>query len=134
MLSAAHCLLNARRLEMKDFRELKVWEKSHRLALAVYKATARFPKDELYGLTSQLRRSSVSVPANIAEGCGRGSNSELGRFLQIAMGSASELEYLFLLAHDLDFLSAPLYQNLAKEVVEVKRMLASLIRKVKAES
>jgi len=119
---------------MKDFRELKVWEKSHRLALAVYKATARFPKDELYGLTSQLRRSSVSVPANIAEGCGRGSNSELGRFLQIAMGSASELEYLFLLAHDLDFLSAPLYQNLAKEVVEVKRMLASLIRKVKAES
>jgi four helix bundle protein len=134
MLSAAHCLLIARRLEMKDFRELKVWEKSHRLALAVYKATARFPKDELYGLTSQLRRSSVSVPANIAEGCGRGSNSELGRFLQIAMGSASELEYLFLLAHDLDFLSAPLYQNLAKEVVEVKRMLASLIRKVKAES
>jgi four helix bundle protein len=89
---------------MKDFRELKVWEKSHRLALKVYNATTKFPKEELYGLTSQMRRSSVSVPTNIAEGCGRNRDSELNRFFEIAMGSASELEYLFLLARDLGFL------------------------------
>jgi len=76
---------------VKDFRKLKVWEKSHHLTLAVYKATALFPKDELYGLTSQIRRSGVSIAANIAEGCGRAGDAEFARFLQIAMGSASEL-------------------------------------------
>jgi len=78
---------------LKDFRKLKVWEKSHDLTLAVYKATAAFPRKELYGLTSQIRRACASIPANIAEGCGRGGDPELARFLQIAMGSASELEY-----------------------------------------
>jgi len=77
---------------MKDFKKLKVWEKSHQLTLGVYKATRSFPKEELYGLTIQTRRASVSIPANIAEGCGRGSDAELARFFQIAMGSASELE------------------------------------------
>ncbi len=72
---------------MKDFRELKVWGKGHHLALEIYRATAKFPKDELYGLTSQIRRSCVSIPANIAEGCGRNGDAELARFLQIAMGS-----------------------------------------------
>jgi four helix bundle protein len=78
---------------MKDFRQLKVWEKSHQLALAVYKITKEFPKEELYGLTSQIRRASMSIPTTIAEGCGRNTNKEFARFLQIAMGFASETEY-----------------------------------------
>jgi len=118
---------------MKSFRELKVWEKGHELTLAVYKATARFPNEERYGLTSQIRRSSVSVPANIAEGCGRGSDADLARFLQIAAGSASELEYHLLLANQLDILDAPDHKRLTKEVTEVKRMLTSFIKKLKAD-
>jgi len=89
---------------VQNFKSLKVWEKSHELILAVYKATTNFPKDELYGLTSQIRRASASIPANIAEGCGRTGKAELARFLQVAMGSASELEYHLLLAHDLGLL------------------------------
>lgn len=91
---------------MRDFRELKVWEKAHCLTLAVYRATTAFPRDEVYGLTSQIRRSCASIPANIAEGCGREGDAELARFLQIAMGSASELEYHLLLTRDLDFLNS----------------------------
>ena len=85
---------------MKDFRNLQVWEKAHKLTLSLYRATQSFPKEEVYGITSQLRRASSSIPTNIAEGCGRGSDAELGRFLQIAMGSASEVEYLALLVND----------------------------------
>lgn len=118
---------------MRDFRELKVWEKGHLLTLAVYKATARFPREELYGLTSQLRRSCASIPANIAEGCGRDGDAELARFLRISAGSASEFEYHLLLAHELDMLDAPDYKRLTKEVTEVKRMLTSFIQKLKAE-
>jgi four helix bundle protein len=117
---------------MKDFRELKVWEKSHHLALAVYRATVRFPKDELYGLTSQIRRSCASIPANIAEGCGRDGDAELARFLQIAMGSASELEYHLLLSHDLRLLNPTEYKQLAQETTEVKRMLTSFIQTIRA--
>jgi four helix bundle protein len=80
---------------MKDFRQLKVWERSHHLTLKVYVHTRNFPKDELYGLTAQMRRAAASIGANIAEGCGRRGDAELGRFLQIAMGSACELEYTF---------------------------------------
>ncbi|MBI1854633.1 MAG: four helix bundle protein, partial [Chloroflexi bacterium] len=83
---------------MKDFRQLKVWEKSHALTLAIYKATEQFPKQELYALTNQIQRAAVSVPANIAEGCGKNTDAELARYFQIAMGSSSELEYLLLLA------------------------------------
>jgi|SRR5215211_4005593 len=93
---------------MKSFRDLKVWEKGHELTLSVYKATAKFPNEERYGLTSQIWRSSVSVPANIAEGCGRGSDADLARFLQIVAGSASELEYHLLLAKQLNMLKAPI--------------------------
>ncbi len=118
---------------MKDFRKLDVWGKAHQLTLAVYKTTATFPKEELYGLTSQIRRASVSIPANIAEGCGRGSDAELARFFQIAMGSASELEYHLLLARDLDFLKAGDYEQLENNVTEVKRMLTSFIQKLKAD-
>jgi four helix bundle protein len=86
---------------VKDFRELKVWQKAHQLTLAVYRMTAHFPREELYGLTSQLRWCSSSIPANIAEGCGRNGDAEFARFCSIAMGSASELEYHLLLAKDL---------------------------------
>jgi four helix bundle protein len=89
---------------MRDFREFKVWERSHHLTLAVYKATSSFPREELYGLTSQIRRARSSIPANIAGGCGRRGDAELSRFLLIAMGSANELEYHLLLARDLDYL------------------------------
>ena len=119
---------------MKDFRELKVWEKAHRLTVMVYAATLNFPKEELYGLTSQIRRSAASIPANIAEGCGRNGDTEFARFLQIAMGSASELEYHLLLARDLNFLKNPEHEKLANEVVDVKRMLTSFIQKLKADS
>ncbi|MHB2017325.1 MAG: four helix bundle protein [Candidatus Xenobia bacterium] len=74
---------------MRDFRSLKVWQKSHQLTLAVYSATKGFPKDELYGLTSQVRRAAASIAANIAEGCRRNGSAELARFCHIAMGSAS---------------------------------------------
>jgi len=118
---------------LRDFRDLKVWEKSRQLSLAVYKATIPFPREEQYGLTSQIRRSAVSISANIAEGCGRGSNGELKQFLQVAMGSASELECLLLLAAELKFLDRTEQQKLENNVTEVKRMLASFIGKLKAD-
>lgn len=118
---------------MRDFKGLKVWQKSHGLALTVYKATASFPKEEIYGLTSQIRRSCVSICANIAEGCGRNGEAELARFFQIGMGSASELEYHLLLVHDLGLLKTPDYEQLTGEVIEVKRMLTSFIQKLKAD-
>ena len=117
---------------MKDFRQLKVWEKSHQLALAIYKVTKDFPKEELYGLISQIRRSSMSIPTNIAEGCGRFTDADFARFLQMAMGSASETEYQLILARDLDFLPKDSYEKLHSEVEEVKRMLASLLKTLRA--
>jgi len=96
---------------MKDFRDLNVWEKSHKLTLEIYVATAGFPRSELYGLTSQIRRCSASIGANIAEGCGKRGNNEFQRYLQIASGSASELDYHLLLARDLGFLPDPDYRQ-----------------------
>jgi four helix bundle protein len=119
---------------MKDFRRLKVWQKAHLLTLKVYEATRKFPRDELYGLTAQMRKSSSSIPTNIAEGCGRGGDTEFARFLQIAMGFASELEYQLILARDLAYLNPDEYEDLNRDVEEVKRMLAPLIGKLKAES
>jgi four helix bundle protein len=119
---------------MQSFRNLKVGEKAHLLTLDVYKSSKEFPRDELYGLTSQMRRSSASIGANIAEGCCRKGDSELGRFLQIAMGSASELEYHLLLARDLEVMKSPDYQRLSSEVIEVKKMLASLIHKLRVDN
>lgn len=119
---------------MKDFRKLRVWEKAHQLTLAVYKHTRSFPKNELYGLTSQIRRSSISIPSNLAEGCGRGSDAELARFTQIAMGSASELEYQILLSFDLGHFEKNVFEVLTKQVTELKRMLTQFIKKLKADS
>jgi four helix bundle protein len=116
---------------MQDFRNLKVWEKAHQLTLRVYDATARYPDVERYGLTGQTRRAGASIPANIAEGCGRTGDAELVRFLRIAMGSASELEYHLLLARDLSFLDGDTYESLIADVVEVKRMLAALTVKLR---
>ncbi|MBK8615644.1 MAG: four helix bundle protein [Anaerolineales bacterium] len=118
---------------MKDFRKLKVWEKAHQLALNVYKVTGAFPKEELYGLTSQIRRSSMSTPTNIAEGCGRNTDADFARFLQIAMGSASETEYQLILAYDLEFISEESYEKLHSDAEEVKRMLASLLKTIRAD-
>lgn len=117
---------------MKDFRQLKVWEKSHQLALAVYKETKKFPKEELYGLTSQIRRASMSIPTNIAEGCGRNTDKDFARFIQISMGSASETEYQLILARDLEFLPIDTYEKLHNDVEEIKRMLASLLKTLRA--
>ena len=116
---------------MKDFRQLQVWEKSHELVLDIYTITSRFPQNELFGLTSQIRRASSSIPTNIAEGCGRGSDADFCRFLQISMGSASETEYELQLAHDLGYLDDAVYESLNRKVIEVKRMLSSLIVKIK---
>ncbi|MBZ5534587.1 MAG: four helix bundle protein [Acidobacteriia bacterium] len=119
---------------MRDFKQLKVWQKAHNLTLGLYKATWKFPKEELYGLTSQIRRSAASIPANIAEGCGRSSELELVRFLNIAGGSACELEYHILLAKDLRLLSDEDYDLLPQSVSEVKKMLTGLIQRLKSDS
>jgi four helix bundle protein len=118
---------------MKDFRDLKVWERAHLLTLSVYKRTAIFPSDERFGLTSQMRRCSASIGANIAEGCGKRGNGEFQRFLQIASGSASELDYHFLLARDLGFLRDDEYKILAQDLTQMRRMLTSLLQKVSTE-
>lgn len=119
---------------MQDFRNLKVWQRAHGLTLQVYRATASFPKSEAYGLTSQIRRSCSSIPANIAEGCGRGGDADFARFVQIALGSASETQYHLLPAHDLNFLTDADHKRLSNNITEVKRMLCSLLSKLRAES
>ena len=118
---------------MKDFRDLQVWQKAHQLTLMVYRLTASFPQTERYGLTTQLRRSSASVAANLAEGCGRNGDAELARFCAIAMGSASELEYHLLLAKDLHLFKPGEYEELAPRATELKRMLTALMQKLTAD-
>lgn len=119
---------------MKDFRELVVWQGAHSPAVVVYKATKSFPKEELYGLTSQMRGACVSIPAKIVEGCGRGSDADFARFVHIAMGTACELEYPLLLAQELDFLERTDFDRLSGALVEIKKMLSGLIGKLKASS
>lgn len=116
---------------MQDYKKLKVWEKAHAFTVVVYAITRTFPKDEVYALTSQIRRCAVSVPSNIVEGCGRGSNPELVKFLHYALGSANELEYQLLLSRDLGYVSVEAHVPLAASVLEIKRMLAALIVKIK---
>ena len=119
---------------MKDFRTLKVWQKAHQFALAVYKTTKDFPREELYGLTSQIRRSSMSIPTNIAEGSGRFTDKDFARFLQISMGSASEAEYQLLLARDLGFMDDDHYTTLHNQVEEIKRILASFLKTLRRKN
>ncbi len=112
---------------MQDFKKLKVWQKSHELALQVYKSTVKLPKDELYGLSSQMRRAAVSIPTNSTEGCGREGEAELARFVGIAKGSASELEYQLLLCRDLQYLDQQSYASLNEALDHTQRMLTNLL-------
>lgn len=114
---------------MKDFKSLIVWDKAHQLVLEIYKIG--FPKEELYGLNSQIRRASSAIPTNIAEGCGRGSDKDFKRFLQIAFGSASEVEYLLILSKDLEYIEHEHFVLLYDKLEEIKKMLAALIVKLR---
>jgi four helix bundle protein len=118
---------------MKDFRNLIVWEKSHKLTLQIYRASANFPRSELHGLTSQIRRCSASIGANFAEGCGKRGNNELQRYLRIASASASELDYHLLLSRDLAFLPDIEHRDLARDLTEVRKGLTSLLLKIDAD-
>ena len=111
---------------MADFRQLKVWQKAHQVTLDVYRATQQFPRTETYGLTAQMRRCAISIGSNIAEGRGRDGDNEFGRFIQIATGSAAELEYQLLVARDLGYLDASEYTKLNSDLAEIGRMLISL--------
>ena len=115
---------------MRDFHELKVLQKAHRFVLALYRHSQGFPTEERFGLTIQLRRAAVSVASNIAEGCGRDGERDFARFLSIAAGSASEVEYQLLLALDLGYLPDELHRQLDAQINEVKRMLNSFIQKL----
>jgi len=117
---------------VKDFKKIVVWQKAHALTLRIYQITAAFPKDELYGLTSQIRRASASIAANLAEGCGRDTQPELARFVQIASGSASELEYHLLLARDLGFIDTSIHSELDASINEVKKMLVGFAKAVRS--
>ncbi len=119
---------------MRDFKNLHVWCKSHELTLEIYRVTSEFPKHELYGLTSQIRRAFSSIQANIAEGCGRNGEAELARFMQIAMGSASEVRYFLILTHDLGYLPGAKFQSLSKHINEIQKMLRAYITRLKANS
>ena len=117
---------------MKDFKELEMWKRSHQLTLEIYKATQCFPKDELFGLTSQIRRAVSSIPTNIAEGCGRRTNAELTNFLNIASGSASEVEYEILLAKEIGYISTEQQNKWTREISEIRSMLAAYMKALKS--
>jgi four helix bundle protein len=116
---------------MRNYKDLQVWEKAHKLTLAIYRDTQDFPKEERFGLTSQIRRSTASIPANLAEGCGRRSDGEMARFIQISMGSGAELSYHLLLARDLGFLKNAEYSRLNSDLGEIMRMLSSLSQRLR---
>lgn len=115
---------------MKDYRQLKVWAKAHILTKDLYNITSKFPREELFGMTSQLRRAGVSIPTNIVEGCGRGSDRDFRRFLQIAFGSANEVEYLVFLSYELNYMQKNQYTELNNKIIEVKKMLAGMIKTI----
>jgi four helix bundle protein len=116
--------------EVRDFKGLKVWQKAHQLVLDIYRQAQTFPPDERFGLRAHLVKSATSIPSNIAEGCGRDTDTELARFLSIAAGSAAETEYQLILAHDLGYLTEQQHRDLDAKVNEVKRMLNSFIQRL----
>nr|WP_047416632.1 four helix bundle protein [Cellulophaga sp. Hel_I_12] len=115
---------------MRDFKKYGVWEISHKFTLQIYALTNNFPSQETYGLSSQLRRASTSISTNISEGCGRDSDAEFSRFLTIAVGSASEVEYLILLSKDLNYLDLKTYEKLNEDINTIKRKIYSLKQKL----
>jgi len=117
---------------MQNYKDLKVWEKAHLFTLKVYESTKAFPKEEIYSLTNQLRRSASSIPANIAEGCGKNSKNDFAHYLNIALGSTNESEYYLILSKDLKYLEEDLFQILFNLINEVKGMLIALINKVRS--
>jgi len=117
---------------MQNYKDLRVWKKAHLLALEIYKASKTFPKEELFNITSQLRRASISIPTNIAEGRGKFTNKDFGNFLQVALGSANEVEYLVLFSFALGILETKLFESFTSEIGEIKGMLIVLIKKVRA--
>lgn len=119
---------------MQDFRNVKVWQKAYMLALDVYRATGSFPLTEIYGLTAQVRRAAVSIGANIAEGCGRGSDGDFRRFLAIAFGSLNEVHHCLLLSRDLRFLALQDFARFEPRIDELRKMLISFVDKLKAHS
>lgn len=114
---------------MQDFRNLDVWAKAHRVALDIYRLTENFPRSETFGLSGQLRRAASSIPTNLTEGCGR-TQAEFGKFVQIALGSACEVKYQLLLAHDLGFVASEPYKDTNGRIIEVKRMLTVLLKRI----
>ena len=117
---------------MKNYRELKIWQRSHALTMSLYQVTKSFLREEVFSLTNQMRRACVSIPANVAEGCGRDGDAELKRFLTIALGSACELDYYVLLAGELGYLDESSSRPLAAEIMEIRRMLGSFVQKLTA--
>lgn len=115
---------------MQRFTDLKVWQRSHALALEVYRVSAAFPADERFGLVSQLRRAALSVPSNIAEGSKRAHRKEYARLLNVAEGSAAEVQYLIILSRDLGFVSTERAEALLAEIDEIARMLHALRKTV----
>ena len=118
---------------MRNYRDLQVWAKAHSLTLDLYRISRTFPREEMYGLTAQLRRAAASIGANLAEGCGRRTSSELARFVRIAMGSASELDYHLLLSRDLEFMTEDDFKRVTKNLVEVRKMLTSFLSSVEEQ-
>jgi four helix bundle protein len=118
---------------MRNYRDLQVWNKAHNLTLELYRLSREFPREEIYGVTSQLRRAAVSIGANLAEGCGRRTSSELARFVRIAMGSASELDYHLLLSRDLGLMNGDDFTHTASELTEVRKMLTSFLSSVEEQ-
>lgn len=119
---------------MLDFRNIEIWKKSHKLTIEIYKATQKFPKEETFGLTSQIRRAVSSIPTNIAEGCGRRTNAELANFLNIASGSASEVEYEILLAKGVGYVTAEQCDAWTLEISEIRSMLAAYMKRLRSEN
>lgn len=115
---------------MRDFHNLTIWIRSHQLTLKIYNLTKSFPKEETFGLVSQMRRAAYSIPSNIAEGCGRNSNPDFKRFLTISVGSSSELEYQLFLSHDLGFIPVTLFKELETETIRLRKMIYALIKKL----